>query len=327
MNQKLKYYYLYRLSETEKKICDLIVNGILQLQKEVMLPFHNLDFDTVNKILGVIRLDYPECWYLDHENTLIWRYAMHSKIELGYVFTDKQIHYVNRKLKNTADKILSAIPQNATVSETEKFLHDYLVQNVRYAPDTSNELKAYSMVGALLFGNAVCEGYAKTLKYLFDLAGLPCLIVSATATNQLNGKPEGHAWNIVGVSPKQCCHVDVTWDSCAYHGNNFAYTFYNQTDEQMEIDHFWNHSDVPACTVRGDSPIFYCDTHQELEQLLCENVRQSVSSFAVRVRDGFKDTNAVLQFMTIVFMKHFIYKQYGVIYRPERKQIEFLSNP
>lgn len=323
LNGILKYYYLCHLTKTEKKICTAIVKAILQLQNEVRIPDVSVDMDAVNRILNVIRIDFPECYYFHQGACLIWFEQNAVRLKLGYFYTKEEIRQYDQKIKAVTRRILSVIPETASIEEKEKILHDYLVKRVKYALNAPLTPKLYTIVGPLLYGSAVCEGYAKAYKYLCDLVKVPCLYVSATALNMLTGKKERHGWNIVMLRKKGFCHVDVTWDSCGYHGNNSAYTYYNQTDAQMEPDHFWDHSIVPACHIRAASPILYCDSHSDLEQLICRNVRSARSYFVVRVNEGFRDANAVVDFTARVCARNRLPIRFSIVYQPERHQIEF----
>ena len=93
--------------------------------------------------------------------------------------------------------------------EQIKEVHNWLIDNIVYDTDMTAQ-NQYSIVGALLEGQAVCEGYARSFKYILDGLGIPCVLVSGTGTNS-NGETESHAWNYVQLDGKWY-GVDVTWD-------------------------------------------------------------------------------------------------------------------
>ena len=110
--------------------------------------------------------------------------------------------------------IINAIPKDLSLPRKEKFLHDYLVKSICYAKEDLSNPRLHNIVGALLDGIAVCEGYAKSFRYLCDKLDVLCMVVTGVATSKIDGVRGSHAWNIVRVHEKGCCHVDVTWDSC-----------------------------------------------------------------------------------------------------------------
>ena len=65
----------------------------------------------------------------------------------------------------------------------------------------------------------MCEGYARGFKYILDELGIPCVLISGTATNS-NGETESHAWNYVELEGKWYA-VDVTWDDPVIVGDGY----------------------------------------------------------------------------------------------------------
>ena len=56
----------------------------------------------------------------------------------------------------------------------------------------------------------VCEGYARSFKYLMDELEIPCVLVIGKGTNS-EGRTENHAWNYVQLNNNWYA-VDCTWD-------------------------------------------------------------------------------------------------------------------
>ena len=90
-----------------------------------------------------------------------------------------------------------------------KLVHDYLVDNVEY--DTSiSKPNIYNTYGALINHVAVCEGYARSFKYIMDNMGIPCVLVIGKGTNS-KGETENHAWNYIELKGAWYA-IDTTWD-------------------------------------------------------------------------------------------------------------------
>ena len=81
--------------------------------------------------------------------------------------------------------------------------------NIKY-DTTYSKPNTRNIYGALISGEVVCEGYAKSFKYLLDKLGIPCILVSGEAVNS-EGKRENHMWNYVKINEIWYA-VDVTWD-------------------------------------------------------------------------------------------------------------------
>ena len=90
-----------------------------------------------------------------------------------------------------------------------KEVHNWLIKAIEYDTNETT-IEPYSIYGALTQGKAVCEGYARSFKYIMDELEIPCVLVSGTATNS-NGITEAHAWNYVLLNGDWYA-IDVTWD-------------------------------------------------------------------------------------------------------------------
>jgi putative cell wall-binding protein len=153
---------------------------------------------------------------------------------------------------NKARSIVSQIIKpGMTDFQKEKAVHDYIANNVQYDVENyyNNTIprESYSPYGALIKGIAVCEGYAEATDLLLNLAGIESTIVVGEADN---GSARGdHAWNIVKINGMYR-HLDTTWDDplSPWNGITVEYDYFNLTDDEMSIDHFWDKSQYPSCT-------------------------------------------------------------------------------
>ena len=119
-----------------------------------------------------------------------------------------------------------------------KMVHDYLVENIEY--DTSlSQSNIYNVYGALVNGRAVCEGYARSFKYLMDELGIPCTLVIGTGTNS-QGQTENHAWNYVQLNGTWYA-IDCTWDdpvsSTGYVSQSSRYRYFLKGSNEFLQDH------------------------------------------------------------------------------------------
>ena len=100
-----------------------------------------------------------------------------------------------------------------------KEVHSWLIDNIEYDVNLEAD-EPYSISGALTEGKAVCEGYARSFKYIMDELQIPCVLVSGTGTNS-DGETESHAWNYVQLEGKWYA-IDVTWDDPIILGNGYV---------------------------------------------------------------------------------------------------------
>ena len=132
---------------------------------------------------------------------------------------------VNRKTGNTYQDI--------------KMVHDYLVDNIEY-DTTISKANIYDVYGALVNHVAVCEGYARSFKYIMDSMQIPCVLVIGKGINS-EGQTENHAWNYVQVEGTWYA-IDTTWDDPVILGggnisNESKYRYFLKGSNNFNKDH------------------------------------------------------------------------------------------
>ena len=139
------------------------------------------------------------------------------------------------------EQVKNQIMQNKTGNTYEdiKMVHDYLVDTIQYDSSLSKQ-NIYNLYGALINKECVCEGYARSFKYLLDELNIPCVMVIGTATNS-QGETENHAWNYVQLNGNWYA-VDSTWDDPVVIGGGTAsaesrYKYFLVGREIIDQDH------------------------------------------------------------------------------------------
>ncbi len=116
-----------------------------------------------------------------------------------------------RSAINSIEQVKNTLVSRRTGNTYEdiKMIHDYLVDNIEYDTSLSKD-NIYDLYGALVNRVAVCEGYARSFKYILDEMGISSVLVIGTGTNS-RGETERHAWNYVEIDGNWYA-VDCTWD-------------------------------------------------------------------------------------------------------------------
>jgi hypothetical protein len=161
---------------------------------------------------------------------------------------EEMIMMKNASEKKALEIINLIITSGMSELQKERAIHDYIVNKARY--DNANFLRgtvpveSYTDYGVLINGTAVCDGYAKAMYRLLNMAGVKTLYVTGTAGT--GGSFIGHAWNIVQINDKYY-HVDATWDDPVTTSGKdvLIYDYFNISDEQMAKDHQWDRSMFP----------------------------------------------------------------------------------
>ena len=154
----------------------------------------------------------------------------------GFTSTE-QIDRAIGQIEETKNNII----RNLSGNNYKKIMtiHDYIIDNIEY-DSTYEALGTYSLYGAFIGKTCVCEGYAKSLKYLANSINIECEIMQGTATNS-TGKTESHAWNCIKLDGNWYL-MDPTWDDPIIVGNGykvnvFKYKYFLKGSQSFEKDH------------------------------------------------------------------------------------------
>lgn len=236
-----KYYY-NQLDVYAKAIYDDLYNH----KEDLKTGLYTLDFDiafnallhedsgaeTLEKdfqlAVNALVFDKPEIFYLD-----ITKMYLLTEIT---TFGPKKTYRVSIGPSNNVPYLSSSFPNIETIRNAE-FQIENLVQSLRFSNDKYNQIREvhdfiaenteydetvsksniYNIYGTLINKEAVCEGYAKTFKYILDRLNIPCIIACGIGQNS-KGQTESHAWNYVKLNDVWYA-VDATWDDPVIIGN------------------------------------------------------------------------------------------------------------
>ena len=155
-------------------------------------------------------------------------------------------------MRARVDKLVRPV-QDKTDLEKEKYVHDFICQNVRY--DKLKKPYSHEIIGPLGQGVGVCEGIAKSVKILLDSLNVPC-VIALCGNNPEKGIKYRHTWNVIKIAGKYY-HMDATFDlSLTKNGDvdDVRYDYFNLSDKQIFKDDEPLIAPVPVC---NDSDHFY----------------------------------------------------------------------
>ncbi len=187
----------------------------------------------------------PNKMYLNIETTtkgknVTYNVYINSGEEANYLIDEFSSKEQIDKAMNQIEQIRNQILQNRSddTYANIKMVHDYLVENIEYDTTISKD-NIYNIYGAMINHEAVCEGYARSFKYLMDAFGIPYTLVIGKGTNT-EGKTENHAWNYVQIDNKWYA-VDSTWDdpvsSMGWISKSSKYRYFLKGSNDMIKDH------------------------------------------------------------------------------------------
>lgn len=215
-----------RLTDTQRQLAYYLYGPVLAGEEKIELPA-GTRYDDVGPAMQCLMLDYPEMFHLDRTYTIsYWQNEPEVAIAVtpSYRMDAQTAALLRRQLYAQAMEMVRADP-------TALGLHDSLVARVSYGGDAQMR---HTAVGAILYGQATCEGYAQAMTLLCRMAGIPCGIVTGVGVENATGQASAHSWNILDLNG--CTLVDVTWDDQEGARLNTRW-YFGLSTAQMSADH------------------------------------------------------------------------------------------
>lgn len=205
--------------------------------------------------INALTFDNPELFYIDVTKVYLLTeittraFSKTYKVSIGgnngesYLAEDYTSSDIARYAIGLVEQYKNSIIEgcnNLSTVEKIRYINNYLIDNTEY--DISAGSNVYNIYGTLVEKKAVCEGYARTCKYILDELGIPCIIACGIAKNSQN-VTESHAWNYVKVDGNWYA-LDITWnDPIINNGtgkitNEIRYGYFLKGSNKFFEDHF-----------------------------------------------------------------------------------------
>lgn len=226
-------FYFDDLNNVEKEVYNRIITKIYGMPEKIRIPFITLE--QLDKVFTAILCDNPDLFFVARtctiRTTLTGTYC-----RVDYILTPEEYEAQKAQLDEVCGKVLRNLEGVNDPWKKELKIHDYIVENCKYNL-VEGDLTYSSAYGALVNGEAACEGYAKAAKLLFDKAGIESGVVSGIVDDP-NGNPGNHMWNVVKIGD-DFYHLDCTWnDPLSDKGEQMKlYAYFNLSDEEIAKTH------------------------------------------------------------------------------------------
>ena len=226
-------YYTFLTSDEQTIYRQIYANA--EKLETTFVPSVSVHKDNLQNIVEAVYNDHPEIFWFD--TSYGYRYTEDGNIVQIILKFNETINNINEAkalFEGRANNIINMAKELNTNYEKEKYVHDAIINFAFYDINASLNQSAYS---ALVNGETVCAGYARSFQYIMIELGIPTYYVVGTA----NGP---HAWNIVTLEDGYY-NVDLTWDDT----KTSDYDYFNLTDEKLS-----NHTrseisnKLPKCT-------------------------------------------------------------------------------
>lgn len=277
-----KYYYGV-LSRPERVVYKQLLLAMAEFKTSCDIS-ERLDVDAYSRVYNYLLLDNPALFFV--ENIAFFYIARRTTARISYTYSREKASEISNRLDRRIEQI-AATCSNACDLAKEKRVHDFLVKNVVYDDKFNGEI--HSAHTALLKSRAVCDGFSKAAKLIFDRISVKSIIITGTSDVQYpssGNHTDGHSWNMVNIDGL-FYHLDVTFDTNLTSGRSIRYDYFNLSDDQIRRDHTFDLLDqITVCTSPNDyytNHGLYFNSKKRLQSALRDTLQKKKTEFTFRL--------------------------------------------
>lgn len=198
----------------------------------------------IHLIISAFNYDHPQVFWLDNSFSF-YTTGGTTYLLLTSSMSASEVTASAGEMKAEIEEIFAGMPGNLSYFDRELYVHDKLAEKCEYADingEAQGKTDIYTSLGAIVNGEAVCEGYTRGTQLLLSLVGLESYYVYGRGNNEL------HMWNCVLIQDNWY-YLDVTWD--------------DNDDGDTNYDHF-NITTEQALLERTIAPLYETLTEEEI---------------------------------------------------------------
>lgn len=276
---KSKYAYS-TLTDKQKTLYGIIFEGAAEHTGTLNIYDENCTADDVQAAYWAFDYDNPQFFWLANGYRIVTYNGHVSAIYMDYSRSASEAAKIQPLFDKSAQEIIDKALAQDDLFDRVLVIHDALTEMTTYnakAPSYRSEAD-----GPLVYGQALCEGYAKAFMYLCQAVGIQCFCVAGYAG-------ESHMWNMLQLDG-EWYHMDVTWDDAG------TYEYFCVPDSQMFADHtLKNFFPVPAATATkySYSEVMGITTYTDvnsaykgLVQQAADNYKNGVYETTIYIKQG-----------------------------------------
>ncbi len=236
-------YYYTKLNKQHQAVYHAMQQCLISLADEWQMP--RVSGEALYNIFFQLRLDHPEIFWATGFKYRYYENSGNLIFLPEYLFEKAKIREHQKAMASRVEKLVRSAKSMSEL-EKEKYVHDFICQNVRY--DKLKKSYSHEIIGPLGQGVGVCEGIAKSVKVLLDALGV-WNVIAICGNNPEKGIKYRHTWNIVKIGGTYY-HLDATFDN-SLGDEEIRYDYFNLDDKNIFRDHEPLIAPAPSCTDGG----------------------------------------------------------------------------
>ena len=210
----------------------------------------SLTRDDAAALFKLVKNECPELFQIGDDSKLSVEYSVNSNtaktLYWSYNMSKADYEAASALIDSEVNAFIKTV-EGLTDYEKETKAFEHIASRCIYDENAPYGDSAY---GSLILGYAKCDGISSGFKWLCEAAGIPCLLVTASAKNG----GVGHAWNMVGLDGEYY-NVDLTQSvrpSSSEDRDGVMFYYFNVADKWMNaayevIDDVTYFKKLPVC--------------------------------------------------------------------------------
>ena len=207
--------------QDDRTLEEIIVEGLRNVEEVISIPYGSLpaNQEEIKRVYFGIVKAHPEFFYVGNGASYAVSGDYVVSISPQYDENLAQPEVIAAFNAHVEEILSETTSPGMSQLEIALSLHDYLVLHCAYdwsvlQNQGEPSYNVYTAYGALIEGNAVCQGYAMAYNLLLNKVGIETEYVTSSTIN--------HGWSLVKIG-ETWYHVDVTWDDPTFDFSGYSH--------------------------------------------------------------------------------------------------------
>lgn len=272
-------YHYNKLNYKSKQIYNIILKALQEHRSKIHIKERVDNHLNIKNIVTAINLDNPLLFYVDFRTFSMRLSSTQTTLIFRYLHTEGQIENNISELQNTINKFEKV--KRLCLIEKEITIHNALAKRIVYNNYPKKYDEYHTVVGALIYKKAACDGYSKAFKVICDYCEIPCIVITGKLKKE-NNQWESHAWNMVKIN-NAWHHVDLTCDEVMDFSKKIVLCdYFNIGDSEISRTHKWNTTYYPPGITGAFEFRCQTDNYADIEKYIISRIQNNMQTLRLK---------------------------------------------